>query len=124
MIIILWCTTTILLYGRQPVAAQPEETARLQQKITELEKRLERIESFFKIDHEPYDPQKAEKYGWQNKKNWRKLKIGMTESEVQKILGEPTKVISGVKTLWYYPSIYSGYISFDQKGQISGWNEP
>jgi hypothetical protein len=29
-----------------------------------------------------------------------------------------------VRTFWYYPSIYSGYVSFDDKGRLAGWKEP
>jgi hypothetical protein len=56
--------------------------------------------------------------------NWRNLEAGMNEEQVRTILGEPVKEIQGVRTLWYYPSIYSGYVSFDDKGRLSGWKEP
>ena len=62
--------------------------------------------------------------GWQNKMNWRQLEIGMSQNKVRDILGEPIKIIEGVKTLWYYPNIYCGYTSFDEKGRLIGWNEP
>ena len=48
----------------------------------------------------------------------------MSEGEVKKTLGEPIKVISGVRTLWYYPNIYCGYVLFDKNGQLNGWSEP
>jgi hypothetical protein len=48
----------------------------------------------------------------------------MSEDQVRALLGEPVKEIKGVKTLWYYPSIYGGYVSFDEKGLLSGWKEP
>ena len=114
----------MLFFSSRPLPAQPEELSRLQQKIEQLEKRLQKLESFLMISDEPYDKRSEQKYGWQNTKNWRSLKAGMTESQVKQILGEPTKVIKGVKTLWYYPSIYSGHISFDKNGQVTRWNEP
>ncbi len=48
----------------------------------------------------------------------------MKEDRVKGILGEPVKVIKGVKTLWYYPNFYGGYVSFDEGGKLIGWNEP
>ncbi|MFC1822281.1 outer membrane protein assembly factor BamE [Thermodesulfobacteriota bacterium] len=114
----------LLFFSSRPLPAQPEELARLQQQIEQLERRLQKLESFLRISDESHDKKAEQEYGWQNKKNWRLLKAGMTESQVKTILGEPTKVIKGVKTLWYYPSIYSGHISFDKNGQVTGWNEP
>ena len=43
----------------------------------------------------------------------------MKETQVTKILGEPVKVIKGVKTLWYYPNLYGGHVSFDEKGGLT-----
>jgi len=50
--------------------------------------------------------------------------VGMKETQVTKILGEPVKVIKGVKTFWYYPNLYGSYVSFDEKGSVSAWKEP
>ena len=124
VIILSVLVALILLFPTRPLTAQEDEITRLQQKIEQLDRRLKKLESFLSISDKPHDKKAAQEYGWQNKKNWRLLKPGMTESQVKKILGEPTKVIKGVKTLWYYPSIYSGHISFDKNGQVSGWNEP
>ena len=95
----------------QPLPARENEVSQLQQKILDLEGRIKKLELLLKQCD-------------QNKKNWRKLKVGMRESEVKNILGEPVKIIKGVKTLWYYPNIYCGYVSFDEGGSLSGWNEP
>ena len=48
----------------------------------------------------------------------------MKEPQVTKILGEPVKVIKGVKTFWYYPNMYGAYVSFDEKGSVNAWKEP
>jgi hypothetical protein len=48
----------------------------------------------------------------------------MNKEEVLTLLGEPIKTIEGVKTLWYYPDTYRGYVSFDDKGKLTGWQEP
>ena len=80
------------------------------------------MEGFFKTSDVAMKEQMDDEYGWQ-KKNWRRLEVGMTEDHVKTFLGKPTKTINRVRTLWYYPSIYCGYVSFAQKGHITGWSE-
>ena len=117
------CIFAVLILYCQPVIAQDDEIVRLRQKISHLEKRIDDLENLLAVYGEPNNIQ-AEGPGWQNKKNWRKLKAGMTREQVQSILGEPVKAIHGVRTLWYYPNIYCGYVSFDENGVLAGWNEP
>jgi hypothetical protein len=107
-----------------PLHAQDDETLLLQQKIDALELRIEQLETQLRESMEFQKMIETGEFGWQNKTNWRKLEIGMPEGEVRSILGEPIKVIKGSKTLWYYPSIYKGFVSFDQNGNLIGWNEP
>jgi hypothetical protein len=107
-----------------PLSAHETENKMLRQKIAELESRIQYLEALLKVYSGPDEAKNNPEYGWQNIKNWRKLKIGMTEEQVQIILGEPIKSIQGVRTLWYYPSIYRGYVSFDANGQLIGWMEP
>jgi hypothetical protein len=107
-----------------PLHAQEDEILLLQKKIEALELRIKQLEAQLKESVEFQEKVKAGKFGWQNTKNWRKLEIGMSEGEVKAILGEPIKVIQGAKTLWYYPNIYRGFVSFDQNGNLTGWNEP
>jgi hypothetical protein len=108
----------------QPIHAQDEEVFQLRQKISELEAKMEKLEGLLNECIASRKKGIADDYGWQNKMNWRKLEMGMSQTQVRTILGEPTKVIQGVKTLWYYPNIYGGFVSFDKSGNIVGWNEP
>lgn len=107
-----------------PLHAQDDETLLLQQKIDALELRIEQLETQLRESMKFQEMLETGEFGWQNKKNWRKLEIGMPEGEVRSILGAPIKVIKGSKTLWYYPSIYKGFVSFDQNGNLAVWNEP
>ncbi len=121
--IVLWsvsdlCTTV------PSSRAQENEADRLHSRINQLETRLKEMEAQLQECQEARKSGQLEQYGWQNKKNWRKLSKGMQEGEVKSMLGEPSKVIQGVKTLWYYPNIYCGYVTFDEKGRLIGWNEP
>lgn len=107
-----------------PLFAQQDEVSQLRQRVTELEEKVKELEVLLRECTEARQKQGESSYGWQNKKNWRSLEIGMSESQVREALGEPVKVIKGVKTLWYYPNFYGGYVSFDEKGNLTGWNEP
>ena len=108
----------------QPIYAEDGEVPQMRNRIAELEARVKHLEGLLEKCLVTDQGDATVKYGWQNKKNWRKLEIGMDEKKVQRILGEPVKVIKGVQTLWYYPNYYCGYVSFDDSGQITGWNEP
>lgn len=108
----------------QPVIAEDDEAVRLRNRIAELEARVKHLEALLVKSLVNDRRDKTVKYGWENKKNWRKLEIGMDEKKVLGILGEPVKIIKGTKTLWYYPNYYCGYVSFDESGRLSGWNEP
>ena len=114
----------LLALFSQPTLAQDEEVLQLRQKISELEAKIEQLEGLLNECIASRKKGAADEYGWQNKMNWRKLEMGMSQMQVRSILGELTKVIKGVKTLWYYPNIYGGFVSFDRSGNIVGWNEP
>jgi hypothetical protein len=114
----------LLAIFSQPVQARDEEVLQLRQKISELEAKIEELEGLLNECIASRKKGTADEYGWQNKMNWRKLEMGMSQAKVKSILGEPTKVIKGVKTLWYYPNIYGGFVSFDKNGDAVGWNEP
>jgi hypothetical protein len=106
------------------VFAQDEELSQLRQRVLELEEKRNALEGQLKECQESVRRHEEADHGWQNKKNWRSLETGMKEDRVKGILGEPVKVIKGVKTLWYYPNFYGGYVSFDEGGKLIGWNEP
>lgn len=114
----------LLVLPVQPIPAQESEVLQLRGKIIELEGRLKQLEGLLEECKRSQKEGPIGEYGWQSKKNWRELEMGMSKAQVGSILGEPTKVIPGVKTLWYYPNIYGGYVSFDKNGKLSGWNEP
>jgi len=103
--------------------AEEDEASQLQQKIVTLENRIKHLEALLKKCSD-LTAEESDTTGWQNKKNWRRLEEGMNMDKVQSLLGKPVKTIQGVRTLWYYPSIYCGYVSFDNKGNLIGWNEP
>jgi hypothetical protein len=59
---------------------------------------------------------------WHDKRNWRtKLSVGMTETKVRAIFGEPEKVrVSNYRETWNYGT---GEITFAD-GTVYNWSEP
>ncbi len=115
------CALSLTLLLGQGSYAQEGDISKLRQKIDALEAKIFELENLL---GECRELGTTAEYGWQNKKNWRRLEVGMAETKVQSILGDPTKVIKGIQDLWYYPNIYGGYVSFDKDGKLAGWNEP
>ena len=124
IVIIMLSALTLFTFFPNSITAQDDEISMLRQKISELENRIKDLEALLMIYKEPEGITSGTTQGWQNKKNWRSLKTGMTVEQVLAILGEPIKTIDGVRTLWYYPNIYCGYVSFDDKGRLTMWSEP
>lgn len=108
-----------------PSCAGETDCAALQARIKGLELRVKELESMLAGTERGAGTDATSRApGWQNRKNWKRLSLGMREAEVREVLGEPSKVIQGVKTLWYYPNFYRGHLTFDENGRLSGWNEP
>jgi hypothetical protein len=61
-----------------------------------------------------------------DKVSWRNLKKGMSEGDVERLLGSPSKVVANpVVTTWYYDQAGGqGNVDFDSKGTVRGWIEP
>jgi hypothetical protein len=116
--------TAMIASEASQLYAQGDEVSQLRQRVAELEQKVKELEALLKECNEAPKSGQNDDYGWRNKKNWRNLVVGMKEDQVRNILGEPVKVIKGVKTLWYYPNFYGGYVSFDETGKLTGWNEP
>jgi len=59
-----------------------------------------------------------------DKVKWRKLQKGMSEGDVEKLFGSPSKVDAfGSFTIWHYPA--GGQVQFDGRSRaVTGWNEP
>ena len=121
----IFCSLLITLSAVNGKAApKNEEITDLKQKIAELENRIKDLETLLRIYREPSGKAEDRDNGWWNGKSWRKLKEGMSQEQVKKILGDPVKAIKGQSEIWYYPDFYRGYVSFDENGNLRGWNEP
>lgn len=90
-----------------------EETVRvLERRVTTLEDQLRQRNAAPSI---PSD-----------KANWRRLKKGLSEADVERLLGSPTKVEANpVYTTWEYGDEGGGKVEFDAKSStVEGWQEP
>jgi hypothetical protein len=108
------------LLAAGPVFAQSAADARierLEQSIGTLERRVASLEA--QLGERPSASQVAP-----GKANWRKLKSGMTESDVEQLLGSPENVDANpVFVIWHYPSF--GQVDFDGRSHtVKGWSEP
>lgn len=92
----------------------------LEKEIQDLKLRLSKLESLLS------NPSKAQELstsseGWKSIVNWRKLTTGMSNNDVQKILGAPHRVDGGYIATWYYQN--GGEVGF-MAGKVDEWSEP
>ena len=61
-----------------------------------------------------------------SKTSWRKLEKGMSESDVELLLGSPAKVnVYDSFTIWYYGRSFGGLVEFDGETRtVKSWQEP
>lgn len=104
-------------YGQATVDSRVQ---RLEETVQLLERRIASLEAQLRGHNAP--TQSAP-----DKVTWRHLKRGMSESEVEQILGSPTKVAeSSLAITWQYryPSAL-GHIQFDADSRrVESWSEP
>lgn len=104
---------TVFLYftSFQGVAANDPV---LQQRISELEARVLQLERALK--------EKFADDRWKEPVLWSRIRPGMTESDVRKLLGDPTRVEEAIFTTWYYhkTSKLHSHVWFDE-GEVLGW---
>jgi hypothetical protein len=108
-----------------PFSPYSEETTinQLTIKIEQLENRVTLLEKYIA------DTNNKEMHNMNvitsDKQIWRKLKKGMTQDNVRKLLGEPLTINSQVYTYWYYSnSVSHSFVIFDTDNKVMGWNEP
>jgi hypothetical protein len=90
---------------------------RLEESISALERRVASLEA--QLHERPSASQVAP-----DKANWRKLKSGMAETDVEQLLGSPETVEANeVYVVWRYQA--HGQVEFDGRSHtVKAWNEP
>jgi len=98
----------------------------LEKQVAQLEQRILKLEALIlELQKTPGKPAGSAIAGWKDKANWRRLKKGMSKSEVERILGVALKVVpnSHYGDIWYYPDLQGGNASFDIEGSLTSWDE-
>ena len=92
---------------------------KLEETIQVLERRVASLEAQLR-------EQTAPASAAQDTANWRKLKQGMSESDVEQLLGRPSKVdVYGTTTDWFYGPYREGSVRFfGTPRKVSRWSEP
>ena len=95
------------------VESDAEKINRLERIVENLQERVGRLEKLPKlatVKEEKIDP----KSGWKYRDSWLKLKVGMTNSQVESILGHPVRIDnmgSGYEKFFYWGELPTGAIS-------------
>jgi len=92
----------------------------LEQRVSDLENRVTAIEEALS-ETETIDISDKR---WQEVEIWRQLRVGMSEKQVQELLGRPLRVNGGAMATWYYSETgFHSYVVF-QRGRLIRWTEP
>lgn len=80
----------------------------------QLEERLLKVE---RLLDEKFSDQR-----WQEPMLWSRIRTGMTEADIRKLLGEPSRIEHAIFTTWYYhkTSKDHSHVWFDE-GKVLGW---
>jgi hypothetical protein len=86
----------------------------IQKRVLELEARVQKMERL--LDEKFADDR------WRDGILWTRVRPGMSEADVRKLLGKPARVETAIFTTWYYhkTSIDHSYVWFDE-GKVLGW---
>ena len=62
---------------------------------------------------------------WKDPATWKLLKIGMSWSQVNAVLGQPGDKTTGVfGDVWFYPDSSGGRVVFDRDSRVDSWSPP
>jgi hypothetical protein len=125
-----WLGALVVLSSALP-APLPAQDAdqrikKLEQTIARLEQRLGKLEALIlELQKGQAKPRAGSPDGWKDKASWRSLKKGMSKNEVERILGEPPKIVPNAYygDIWLYPDLQGGNASFDKDGFLTSWKE-
>ena len=118
----LWAPLLLLLAATGGASAQSTVESRVQkleETVRVLERRVADLEAQLR-ERSALAPVASDKV------KWRKLQKGMSEGDVEKLLGSPSKVDAyGSFTIWHYGDPFGGKVQFDGRSRaVTGWHEP
>jgi hypothetical protein len=90
------------------------DDAVLEKRVIELEARVEKLERL--LDERFADDR------WKDGILWSRIRTGMSEEDIRKLLGKPARIEKAIFTTWYYhkTSKDHAYVWFDE-GKVLGW---
>lgn len=90
------------------------DDAALAERIAELEARVEKLERL--LDEKFADDR------WKDPILWSRIRTGMSETDVRRLLGKPARKEEAIFTTWYYheTSKDHSHVWFDE-GKVLGW---
>ena len=69
-------------------------------------------------------PGTVERSGWRSPQSWQRLRVGMSQGEVLRILGDPGRITRYYAfTRWEYPDALGLRVNFDEHGRLLAWGE-
>jgi uncharacterized coiled-coil protein SlyX len=89
----------------------------LEQRVSDLENRVALIEETLSETDTFDTSDKVPKY----RENWRQLREGMSQDQVQELLGRPNRIDGGRISIWHYSTEGRVYFS---RGKVDRWSEP
>ena len=124
---IIFSVFLIFLLPSTVAFSESETNARLRELerfVKQLEQRVVALEA--QIQHAEQKSLIIKPGNSSNVLNWRQLRMGMTEKEVERLLGSAGKVdASKYFITWYYNYPSGGYVRFEPKHRIvEEWSEP
>lgn len=117
-----WAFSVALMTFSASAETDQNIVGELQVQIGDLQRRVESLEQ---RTSQPDSNASTKKSGnSEDMHNWRQLRIGMNEREVESLLGEPSRVdMSSHSFMWSYPQ--AGHITFDAAARtVRTWGEP
>jgi hypothetical protein len=119
---LVWVAPALLLLASGDLSAQDSVDSRLQkleETIRVLERRVASLEGQLQGRKAPLGVPSG-------KANWRQLQKGMSEGDVEQLLGSPSKVdVYGSFTVWHYGYPSGGAVHFDGDTRtVESWHEP
>ncbi len=104
------------------IATSKSYTNDLEQRVADLEQRVTQLEQQLNQTNTQATP--AVTRGSNNIENWRQLRTGMNQQEVERLLGRPQRVDGGASTNWFYSDQRWHSIVRFRNGSVSSWVEP
>ena len=85
-----------------------------ERRIAELEARVAKLEKLYE--------EKNSEFRWKDPILWSRITRSMTQDDIRKLLGKPTRVEEAIFTTWYYhpTSKLHSHVWFDE-GEVLGW---